>query len=321
MKIIRGALLGAVLALPAQAQETIDLTVASSHPLVVPWVGFIKSHFMAKTDEILAETGNYKIEWNEAFGGQLYKANATLSSVEEGITDIGWVFSFLEQAKLPLSQASSNAPFATSNPALQLEVHQELIETNEAFRNEWEQHNLKVLGLTGTDLYDIYLKEPIEGIDDIDGMKISAPGVLGNWLRGTGANAVDGALTTYYTDIQTGVSDGVLTLALGALPIKVYEVAPYINRFDAGGAFSGAVAINRDSWDSLPEEVQNAMIEAGKYYTLARQAGRTDADLDVMMSNLSSPQKGDAERRARVFAEDLKNKRLNAADGKTDRNG
>ncbi|MCR9111097.1 MAG: C4-dicarboxylate TRAP transporter substrate-binding protein [Rhodobacteraceae bacterium] len=267
MTYLRGAVVGALMALPVSAQETINLTVASSHPTVVPWVGMIKSHFMAKTDEILASGGNYKIEWNEAFGGQLYKANATLTSVEEGITDIGWVFSFLEQAKLPLSQASSNAPFATSNPAIQLEVHQELLETNEAFLNEWEQYNLKVLGLTGTDLYDLYLKEPLAGIDDIDGMKISAPGVLGNWLRGTGANAVDGALTTYYTDIQTGVSDGVLTLALGALPIKVYEVAPYINRFDAGGAFSGAVAINRDSWDSLPEEVQNAMIEAGRYYT------------------------------------------------------
>ncbi len=267
MKLLQSAFVAGMLALPVSAQETINLTVASSHPTVVPWVGMIQTHFMARTDEILAESGNYKIEWNEAFGGQLYKANATLSSVEEGITDVGWVFSFLEQAKLPLSQASSNAPFSTSNPALQLEVHQELLETNEAFRNEWEQHNLKVLGLTGTDLYDIYLKEPITGIDDIDGMKISAPGVLGNWLRGTGANAVDGALTTYYTDVQTGVSDGALTLALGALPIKLYEVAPYINRFDAGGAFSGAVAINRDSWDNLPEEVQNAMIEAGKYYT------------------------------------------------------
>lgn len=267
MKIIRSAVIAGLLATPAVSQETINLTVASSHPTVVPWVGMIKTHFMAKTDEILAESGNYQIEWNEAFGGQLYKANATLSSVEEGITDIGWVFSFLEQAKLPLSQASSNAPFATSNPALQLEVHQELLETNEAFRNEWEQHNLKVLGLTGTDLYDIYTKEPLSGIEDLDGMKISAPGVLGSWLRGTGANAVDGSLPTYYTDIQTGVSDGVLTLALGALPIKVHEVAPYINRFDAGGAFSGAVAINRDSWDSLPEEVQNAMIEAGQYYT------------------------------------------------------
>ena len=269
MRILFGLMTAGMIAMPGTlaAQETINLTVASSHPTVIPWVGMIKSHFMAKTDEILAENGNYKIDWNEAFGGQLYKANATLTSVEEGITDIGWVFSFLEPAKLPLSQASSYAPFSTANPPVQLEVMQELLDNNEAFKNEWEQYNLKVLGLTGTDMYDIYTKTPLEGIDDIDGLKLSAPGVLGNWLRGTGANAVDGALTTFYTDIQTGVSDGVLTLALGALPAKLYEVAPYINRFDAGGAFSGAVAINRDTWDTLPEEVQNAMIEAGKYYT------------------------------------------------------
>ncbi|MGB3408443.1 MAG: C4-dicarboxylate TRAP transporter substrate-binding protein [Jannaschia sp.] len=269
-----GALLASAIAVPALAQETINLTVASSHPTVVPWVGMIQTHFMARTDEILAVAGDYKIEWNEAFGGQLYKANATLSSVSEGITDVGWVFSFLEQSKLPLSQAPSNAPFATSNPPVLLETMQELFDTNDAFREEWEQHNLVVLGLTATDLYDIYTKVPLTGIDDIDGMKISAPGVLGNWLRGTGANAVDGALTTYYTDVQTGVSDGALTLALGALPIKLYEVAPYINRFAAGAAFSGAVAINRDTWDTLPEEVQAAMVEAGDYYTVSHGQDR-----------------------------------------------
>lgn len=271
MRILFGLFTASMIALPsaASAQETISLTIASSHPTVIPWVGMMKTHFMARTDEILAQEGDYKIEWNEAFGGQLYKANATLTSVEQGITDIGWVFSFLEPAKLPLSQASSYAPFATVNPSLQLEVMQDLLEKNDAFREEWEQYNLKVLGLTGTDMYDIYTKKPLQGIDDINGMKLSAPGVLGTWLRGTGANAVDGSLTSFYTDIQTGISDGVLSLALGALPAKLYEVAPYINRFDAGVAFSGAVAINRDSWDGLPEEVQNAMIEAGKYYTEA----------------------------------------------------
>ena len=81
----------AAIAFPAAllAQETINLTVASSHPTVVPWVGMIQTHFMARTDEILAKSGDYEIAWNEAFGGTLYKANATLSSVEEGITDIG----------------------------------------------------------------------------------------------------------------------------------------------------------------------------------------------------------------------------------------
>lgn len=269
MKQFLGILTAAAIAVPTvvSAQETINLTVASSHPTVVPWVGMIKSHFMARTDEILAKSGKYKIAWNEAFGGQLYKANATLTSVEEGITDVGWVFSFLEAAKLPLSQASSNAPFSTANPPVLLDVMEELLENNAAFKQEWERHNLKVLGLTATDLYDIYTKKPLKGIADINGMKISAPGVLGNWLRGTGANAVDGALTTFYTDIQTGVSDGVLTLALGALPTKIYEVAPYIHRFDAGAAFSGAVAINRDTWNRLPGDVQNAMVVAGKYYT------------------------------------------------------
>ncbi len=293
MKLLRTTILATALAIPAAgwSQETINLTVASSHPLVIPWVGMIKSHFMARTDEILAQTGNYKIEWNEAFGGTLYKANATLTSVEEGITDVGWVFSFLEPAKLPLSQASSYAPFSTSNPAVQLEVMSELFETNEAFRNEWEQYNLKVLGFTGTDGYDVYTKAPLDGFASLNGMKISAPGVLGNWLRGTGANAVDGALTTFYTDIQTGVSDGVLSLALGVLPAKIYEVAPYITRVKMGVAYSGAVAINRDTWDSLPEEVQNAMIEAGEYYTVSHGQDlleRHEAALETMVETGAS---------------------------------
>ncbi|SLN62713.1 C4-dicarboxylate-binding periplasmic protein precursor [Roseivivax jejudonensis] len=288
MKHLYGTALSCAMILPgaAFAQETIDLTVASSHPTVIPWVGMIQTHFMARTDEILAESGNYEINWYEAFGGQLYKANATLDSVEQGITDIGWVFSFLEPAKLPMSQASSYAPFSTADASLQLEVMSELFETNEAFRNEWEQYNLKVLGFTGTDSYDVYAKEELGGFSDLEGMKLSAPGVLGNWLRGTGANAVDGALTTFYTDIQTGVSDGVLSLALGVLPAKIYEVAPYIHRYDLGVAFSGAVAINRDSWDGLPEEVQNAMIEAGEYYTESHGTDlneRHEAALDAMV--------------------------------------
>jgi TPR repeat protein len=62
-------------------------------------------------------------------------------------------------------------------------------------------------------------------------------------------------------------------------------------------------------------------VEAAKFYLLAKQAGKSDADLDVMISNLSSPQLADAERQARIFQESLKRKRLNATGGKTDKDG
>lgn len=278
MKQLIGLALAGTLVLPAAAtaQETIDLTIAASHPTTIPWVGMMQTHFMARTDEILAEAGEYQINWQEAFGGQLYRANATLNSVEDGITDIGWVFSLLEGGQLPLSQVSSYTPFSTNNPPVQLDVMWDLLQTNEAFAEEWSQYNLVVLGLTGTDSYDIYTAEPISGIADLDGMKISAPGALANWLRGTGANAVDGSLTSYYTDIQTGVSEGVLSLALGVLPARIYEVAPHVTRVNMGTAFSGAIAINQDSWDALPDAVQAALTEAGAYYTEAHAQDLVD---------------------------------------------
>ena len=278
MNHFRTTALAAILALPsfAAAQETISLTVASSHPTTIPWVGMIQTHFMAETDRLLAETGNYQITWDEAFGGTLYRANATLTSVEEGITDIGWVFSYLEGAKMPLSQVTAYTPFATSNVPVQLAVMRELFNENEAFRNEWEQYNIVMLGMTASDSYDLYTKTPVATLADLEGMRISAPGVLGTWLRGTGASAVDGALTTFYTDIQTGVSDGVLSLALGALPTRIYEVAPYVTRVQMGTVFSGGVAINRDRWDSLPEEVQQAMQAAGAYYSEAHAQDMMD---------------------------------------------
>ena len=56
-KKLLGMLATATLIAPGAvtAQETINLTVASSHPTVVPWVGMIETVFMARTDELLAE--------------------------------------------------------------------------------------------------------------------------------------------------------------------------------------------------------------------------------------------------------------------------
>lgn len=257
----------AALPFAAHAQQTINITIAASHPTTIPWVGFMQSVFMPEVDKRLAAGGKYKIQWKEAFGGQLYKANATLTSVEQGITDIGWVFSYLEPARMPLMQLSAHTPFTTSDTRIVLGAMTEMIEKVPAMKAEWDKHNLVFLAATGSDTYDIWTKFPVKSIDDLKGKKISSPGILGQWMRGVGSTPVDGALTTYYTDIQTGVSEGVISLATGILPAKVYEVAPYITKVNMGVVFSGGIAINKDTWAKLPPEVQQAMREAGAEYT------------------------------------------------------
>ncbi len=85
-KLIQSALCAVLAAsgvLAAQAQQTFKLTIASSHPPAIPWVGLMSTVFVPEVNKRVAELNKgYKIEWREAYGGQLYKANATLTSVE-----------------------------------------------------------------------------------------------------------------------------------------------------------------------------------------------------------------------------------------------
>lgn len=258
----------AALALPAAADQTFKLTIASSHPTTLPWVGLMSTLFVPEVNKrVAALNKGYKIEWREAYGGQLYKMNATLTSIEQGVADIGWVFHNLEAAKMPLSQFTTVTPFTTDDVRIILAIANEMNEKVPALKAEWDRNNLVFLGASGVDTYHLFTKHPIRSYDDLKGRKISAPGSLGLWLRGSGAVPVDGSLTSYYTDIQSGVSEGTISISTGILPNKIYEVAPYITTVGIGAVYNGGMAMNKDSFMKLPPEVQKIVKEVGLEYS------------------------------------------------------
>jgi TRAP-type C4-dicarboxylate transport system substrate-binding protein len=253
---------------PAAAQQVINLTIASSHPVQVPWVSAMANHIVPEIDRRLAADGNkYKINWRQAYGGVLYKANATLTSITDGIADMGWVFTNLESARMPLAQVSTFTPGVTDNYRLMAEVHNELMDTNPHLKAEWDKANAIFLGAMAIDSLHLFTKQPVKNVADIKGRKISAAGTIGSWINAIGGVAVDGALPTFYTDIKNGVSDGGMTVATGALGVKLYEVTPYITLMNMGTFYAGALAINKDSYNKLPPEVQKVVREVGREYT------------------------------------------------------
>ena len=271
-KLIKTALCVIVLAssvlMPVLAQHTIKLTIASSHPTTVPWVGLMSTLFVPEVNKRVEALGKgYKIDWKESYGGQLYKMNATLSSVGSGIADIGWVFASLEASKMPLTQFGTVTPFATGDVRTILQVANEMNEKVPALKAEWDRNNMVFLGASGVDTYHLFTKTPINTYADLSGKKISAPGAVGVWLRGSGAVPVDGSLTSYYTDIQTGVSEGTISISTGILPNKIYEVAPFVTTVDIGALYNGGMAMNKDSFNALPPEIRKIVKDVGLEYS------------------------------------------------------
>ena len=105
------ALAVAAFAAPADATETIKMTISSGHPIIFPWIKHLHETFVPTINAELAKTGKYKIDWTEAYGGTLAKLGSELETVEQGISDMGMVSTILQSAKMPLQNVTFYVPF------------------------------------------------------------------------------------------------------------------------------------------------------------------------------------------------------------------
>jgi TRAP-type C4-dicarboxylate transport system substrate-binding protein len=108
----------------------------------------------------------------------------------------------------------------------------------------------------------LWSAKPITSIKQVEGLKVGAAGPNLPWVLAIGAAGVQTNLADAYNSLNTGIYEAMIVWRQGAGAFKLCEPAPYA--FDASlGAVNGfSLNFNRDVWDSLPEEVQNAMSAA-----------------------------------------------------------
>lgn len=269
MKRILAALAAVAFSATAHA-ETYNLTMASSHPAVLPWVGQLSTLVVGESNKRLEAMGSEdRIEWTEAYGGSLYGFKDTLEAVGDGLTDAGWVGTLWEGSKMPLQNMTYFTPFVSDDLVATLKIMNELHREVPALQKAWDDQNVVFLGASGVETYHLLTNFPVNSLKDLEGRKILAPGPSANWIKHLGAVPVNGALPTYYNQIQTGVADGMVVILTGAFPNKHYEVAPYVTLVGIGAQMTGGLGVNKDIWDGLSDDVKKVLTELGEEYTVA----------------------------------------------------
>ena len=250
--------------------ETYNLTMASSHPTVLPWVGQLSTLVVGETNARLEAMGSEdRVEWTEAYGGALYGFKDTLEAVGDGLTDAGWVGTLWEGSKMPLQNVTYFTPFVSDDLVGTLQIMNELHRELPVLQEAWDDQNVVFLGASGVETYHLLTNFPVNSLADLEGRKILAPGPSANWIKHLGAVPVNGALPTYYNQVQTGVADGMVVILTGAFPNKHYEVAPYVTLVGIGAHMTGGLGINKDVWEDLSDDVRTVLTELGEEYTVA----------------------------------------------------
>ena len=271
-KFTRRAALAALLAgasvVPASAAETIKAVVIDGYPARALWVKEFTNFFIPEVDRRLAESGNYQMEWQESYGGTIVKPKGVLEGIKLGLGDIGIVTTIFHNSKLPSQALSAVTPFVAADARAVAKAVDEIAKEYPAMQAEFEKQNQVYLA-TGVvlDTYQVFSRNPVNSLADIEGGKVAGAGMNLRYLEGIeGAAGVRGGLTDFYNMVQTGLVDHAMLWPEAAKTFKIAEVAPYMLRADLGAVNSKTITVNKDYWDGLPDEVKDVLLEVAVAY-------------------------------------------------------
>lgn len=269
--LTRRTLMAAAAALtvtPALASETLNITVIDGYPAKALWVKEFTNFFIPEVDKRLAETGAYKINWQESYGGAIVKPKGVLEGIKLGLGDMGIVTTIFHSSKLPSQAISAVTPFIAADARAVARAVDEIAREFPTMRAELEAQNQVYLA-TGVvlDTYQVFSRKPLTSLADIEGGKVAGAGMNLRYLEGIkDAAGVRGGLTDFYNMLQTGLVDHAMLWPEAARTFKIAEVAPFMLRADIGAVNSKTVTVNADVWKKMPDEVKNVFLEVAVAY-------------------------------------------------------
>lgn len=242
--------------------------------------------FSVWMDEV-TEQSDGAIQFETYYDGSLCTQADALSCGESGTADI-----IFDSPIFHPEMVATNVPaigFQTADVDAQARTAATLAEEFPEFNQPYEDRNLKVLFTIANAPPVLAMKDPIDSIDDLNGLSIRATGNPGVGLGLLGANPVAIEAHEVYESVERGVVAG---LAYGfdqVLDTQLYEVAPNIYDLSEIGVYATQNwSINQDSFDALSPEQQEITASVSETISLERGTEFVKAKVDEFCETMDS---------------------------------
>ena len=214
--------------------------------------------------ERIEENSNGRIKFQVFDVGAIASVAGMLDATHQGILDMHQSWGSFYVGDVPEADVEAGLPLAWD----------EAYEVYDAYYNRGlaevideaysSRYNVKHFPAIISMQYGLATPKPISSLEDLKGMKIRALGVYGDLVQGLGGSGTVLPGAELYTALQLGTIDGLIYGAEAMVAqgleefLKTMIVKPNLN------AGSGQWVINRDVWESLPEDLQQVIHDAAK---------------------------------------------------------
>ena len=237
----------------ARSTETFEWNMVTSWPAGLPGIGVGVQNLADR----LEKTSNGRLKVKVYAGGELVPALEVLDAVSRGTVQMGHDSAYYHRGKVPAAQYFTAVPFGQT-------VHEKNAWLYyggglELWRELYAPFNVIpfVAGNTGVQMAGWFNKE-INSVADLKGLKMRIPGGGGEVMRRAGVTQVNVPASEIFTALQTGALDAAEWVGpYNDIALGLHKAARYY--YYPGWHEPGPMlqfTVNRDAWNTLPEDLQ-----------------------------------------------------------------
>lgn len=196
--------------------------------------------------------------------GSLVPAEETVPALQDGRVEMAQGnTAYSAPEAFPLTNVWS-IPFTTDNVAAVNATMADLY-TGSDLPKEFENQNMHLLTWLGGTPNVTGSEKQIASLEDFKGKKVRAVGYTLDALDAVGADPIALTVNEIYEALERGTIDAYSSMIFDVIAdFKFYEPAKYVLD-DGQGFYNGTfLAINKDVWDDLPDDLQAVMTEVGQ---------------------------------------------------------
>jgi len=186
-------------------------------------------------------------------GGSLLKAPAIYNGIVTGITDMGLAHIEYTPGRFPVS-GTCELPLGYPSAWVANQVVNDFYNTFKP--KEWDDVRVLWMHSSNPNVM-ITAKKPVRKLEDLKGMTLRAPGIVGYTVSALGATPAPTPVMEVYDAMSKGVIDGVNIPLETLKTFRFGEVAKYTTAsWQVGNVYTFYVAMNKNSYKKLPPDIK-----------------------------------------------------------------
>ncbi|WP_085307541.1 C4-dicarboxylate TRAP transporter substrate-binding protein [Planktotalea arctica] len=199
------------------------------------------------------------IQW----GGALFKANASVQSISDGVADMGSVIAVYYPQEM-VGYGIADLPVNNPDAWVGMRATDDLMRSSGAIQADLADKGLVYIGTWTTSAVNIGCKDAaIRTAEDVKGLKVRGVGAYGKVFGEMGANMVRMSIYDAYQGLDTGLIDCSQGYSYAVSALKQGEVMDSYTLLDWGQVGGLGIFMNKDAYDDLSEAQQAVLNDVG----------------------------------------------------------